>query len=429
MKKLLFLSAIAFSLSSSVKAATYTNNGTGLFSAGATWIGGVAPSASGDGFVITNGTVLYNVDNSSTTGWGASQIQKGGQMLVTNSPSNQVRMLQNGNITIANNGQFNVGTAAAPIQFYGNELQGFVYQPTNAAQIVITSQTNSFNWFGVTNHQASTILTANAPSGTNSITVAALPPSVGSNDVLLVVNGSSASQNSYFYIVSAVTNNSLYFKPLALLGAETNFWPRTAFSATIPSAFPSNSVVSFISCPVAVVEPSYLNQSVSVGGNSNTLSGVLISVQYGFFQQSIGQALNNCTLSGNNGGGACYNYCSATTLNNCTLSGNSGGGACYNCSATTLNNCTLSGNNNGGACNYCSATTLNNCANDTNFLFSQCYQCFVFGTKYNLGDSFGIFQFVLFGFVAILILLVSSAFLYREIVSVCGSTFFPSLFV
>ena len=416
-------------------AATYTNNGTGLFSAGTTWVGGVAPSLSGDQFVITNGTVIYDLTNK-TVAWGGGQIQKGGILQGTNSPLGTVYFLNNGNITISGNGQFNAGQSNAPISYFSQELQGFVYQPTNTAQIILTGQTNSLNWFGQTNRQQAAFLTANGLSGTNCVTVSQLPVSVQSNDVVILANNNVQGQNSYYYVIAAITNNMVYFKQPAQLGAETNYYPRATFSATLPALFPTNSPCVFVSCPIAIFEPSYLNQSVSAGGgNLNTLTGAQISVQYGIFQQSQNQIMNNCTLEGNNAGGACYNSCSATTLNNCTLAGNSGGGACYNscsattlnnctlagnsgggacnnsCSATTLNNCTLAGNNAGGACysfcsattlnnctlagntyggacnNSCSATTLNNCTNDSNALFYQCFQAFIFGTK-SSGDTF-----------------------------------------
>ena len=334
--------------------ATYTNNGSGLFSSGATWIGGVAPSASGDSFVITNGTVLYSQTNQQVF-WGASQIQKGGILLATNSPLGSVFMGMGGNLVFSGNGQFNMTN----INFYGQEYQGFVYQPVGTAQMIFTGQTNSITWSGVANRQCSTFLMTNGNSGATSITVSNLPASCQSNDVVVLVNGSLSSQNSYYYVVSSVVGNVVSFKTLAQLGQETNWWPRASFSASLGAAFPSNSVVVFASCPIAVIETNYLGQSVSTGGISNNVTGVMISVQYGFFSQSSAFNLYNCNIAGCNYGGAVGNYCSAFNLYNCNIAGCNNGGAAYN---------------------SCSAFNLYNCSNDNNSMAIQCFYVLVNST-------------------------------------------------
>ena len=71
MKKLLLI--LLAVLATSMQAANYTSTVSGAFSAGATWIGGVAPTLSNDTWTIAAGhTVSYDVSNATTNPWGAS---------------------------------------------------------------------------------------------------------------------------------------------------------------------------------------------------------------------------------------------------------------------------------------------------------------------------------------------------------------------
>ncbi|HAK93473.1 MAG TPA: hypothetical protein DCM87_00280, partial [Planctomycetes bacterium] len=95
-----------------------------------------------------------------------------------------------------------------------------------------------------------------------------------------------------------------------------------------------------------------------------TLSGVTVT---GGGRIVIGggdsPSIDDCTISGNSGGGVYCCYNSSPTLTNCTISGNSGSGVyCYENSSPTLTNCTISGNSGSGV--YCysgSSPTLTDC--------------------------------------------------------------------
>lgn len=87
-----------------------TSTATGLFSAGATWVGGVAP-VDGDAFIIANThTVTFDMDQSAWAGMASSTINAGGTLIASTTAGAYVLKVV-GNLNV--NGTLQVGTSVA----------------------------------------------------------------------------------------------------------------------------------------------------------------------------------------------------------------------------------------------------------------------------------------------------------------------------
>ena len=342
-------------------AASFTNNGSGQFSVGTTWIGGAAPAAAGDVFVITNGIVTYDTNNSGTTGWGASQIQLGGELRMTNKTTCYFKM--NGNLSGL--GLWTIGNSSNSMTFSVTNTPGCVVQFLTPAQCTMTG-TNNIRIWGDYSHQTNGTLTATALSGTNQIVVSGVPVNVVSNDVITVGNKNNAAQVSYAFVIASVSGNVITLKTLAQLGFETNCYNYTVFYGVTPLILTNGSAFTILSQPVIFYDTSQRNTSIFTASQTNTIAGVL------------------CNGLGN---GLCTS-CNGWTVSNSTANGNASGGFANGCDGWTVSNSTANGNNYGGFANSCEGWTVSNCTNsDSETLYNTCFQIQTINTK-TAGDTF-----------------------------------------
>jgi len=368
--KTLFTIVLLLTSSGLALATAFTSTQSGLFSAGTTWVGGVAPAASGDTFNIAAGHVVTYDVNDRTKAWGVST--NNGELRFTNGIPCSLKMA--GNLS-------GLGVwSALNIDFTASNTPAAVVEFTNGAQCTMTG-TNNIQWTGVTNHQGFAVTTAVALANTNCVTVNSLPSGIRTNDVMAVVNAGSASQNSTFYVVSAITNNTVYFKTNTLFGSETNEYPGIAFTSTIPSLYPTNCAVTFLSCPIAIRQTVQAAISVFTASQTNTLTGVMVNnTGLGVFNSCRGLNLYGCSANGNNSGGFACNSCTVGTITGCSANGNNVGGfACSYCTVGTITGCSANGNNSGGfACYSCTVGTITGCyANGNNSGGFACNSCTV----------------------------------------------------
>ena len=386
-------------------AASFTNNGSGQFSVGTTWIGGAAPAAAGDVFVITNGIVTYDTNNSGTTGWGASQIQLGGELRMTNKTTCYFKM--NGNLSGL--GLWTIGNSSNSMTFSVTNTPGCVVQFLTPAQCTMTG-TNNIRIWGDYSHQTNGTLTATALSGTNQIVVSGVPVNVVSNDVITVGNKNNAAQVSYAFVIASVSGNVITLKTLAQLGFETNCYNYTVFYGVTPLILTNGSAFTILSQPVIFYDTSQRNTSIFTASQTNTIAGVLCNglgnglctscngwtvsnstangnSSGGFANSCNGWTVSNSTANGNASGGFAFN-CNGWTVSNSTANGNASGGFANGCDGWTVSNSTANGNNYGGFANSCDGWTVSNCTNsDSETLYNTCFQIQTINTK-TAGDTF-----------------------------------------
>jgi len=336
-------------------AASFTNNGSGQFSVGTTWIGGAAPAAAGDVFVITNGIVTYDTNNSGTTGWGASQIQLGGELRMTNKTTCYFKM--NGNLSGL--GLWTIGNSSNSMTFSVTNTPGCVVQFLTPAQCTMTG-TNNIRIWGDYSHQTNGTLTATALSGTNQIVVSGVPVNVVSNDVITVGNKNNAAQVSYAFVIASVSGNVITLKTLAQLGFETNCYNYTVFYGVTPLILTNGSAFTILSQPVIFYDTSQRNTSIFTASQTNTIAGVLCNgLGDGLCNSCNGWTVSNSTANGNSSGGFATS-CNGWTVSNSTANGNTYGGFAVSCNGWTVSNSTANGNTSGGFAHSCNSWTVSN---------------------------------------------------------------------
>jgi len=351
-------------------AASFTNNGSGQFSVGTTWIGGAAPAAAGDVFVITNGIVTYDTNNSGTTGWGASQIQLGGELRMTNKTTCYFKM--NGNLSGL--GLWTIGNSSNSMTFSVTNTPGCVVQFLTPAQCTMTG-TNNIRIWGDYSHQTNGTLTATALSGTNQIVVSGVPVNVVSNDVITVGNKNNAAQVSYAFVIASVSGNVITLKTLAQLGFETNCYNYTVFYGVTPLILTNGSAFTILSQPVIFYDTSQRNTSIFTASQTNTIAGVLCNgLGNGLCTSCNGWTVSNSTANGNSSGGFA-NSCNGWTVSNSTANGNTYGGFAHSCNGWTVSNSTANGNASGGFANSCNGWTVSNSTANGNTSGGFAFNC------------------------------------------------------
>ena len=291
--------------------AAFTSTQSGNFSAGSTWVGGSAPSASGDTWTIASGhTVVYDTDNSAAAaGWGASVVT--GSLTMTNA---QCYFKVGGNLSGA--GTWRIGSPANPILFNADNTPMVVVEFTGAAQCTMAG-TNNLVWYGATNHVWNGFLSNTATVGATSLSLSNLPASIGTNDVFWM-GRTNQGQIGEFYFVDSVSGNTINLKSVLTL---TNTWPGSVFTNTsVTVANRSNGTpVSVLSCPIVVIEKSPRAISTITASQTNTIIGVRFqNLGKGLGTSCSGWTVNNCTVNNCSNGGLGSTSCYGWTVNNCT---------------------------------------------------------------------------------------------------------------
>ena len=120
--------------------ATITSNAvTGNWTAGATWIGGVAPGAADIGVIVSGANITVNANITV----GSIQVNAGG---ILNGSSSNIVLLNNW----TNNGTFNVGTST--VLFNGTGSQTINGTGTVSFKNIVVNNTNGAAGMGVTAH-------------------------------------------------------------------------------------------------------------------------------------------------------------------------------------------------------------------------------------------------------------------------------------
>ncbi len=355
-------------------ATAYTSTQSGPFSANATWGGGGHPSASGDTFTISTGnTVLYDVNNQTQTGWGASTVTGTLNMANGATGGGPVYFLMNGNLS--GTGSWTIGTNGNPITYSATNSPNVYIQFTNSAQCTM-STARMLAWYG-TSHVYNAYLSSAVAVGATSIIVSNVPAWLGANDVFwMAPTNTTQGQGGDYYIVSSVSGSGPYTINIVTSypTGQSNFFPGITFSSSVPTKGRTvGTQVGIFGASVVILEPQQRAVSTFTSSFSNSVTQCCL--------QNLGKGLasttscngwnvfyssaNNC-----NNGGLAYSSCngwnaSYNTANNCA-NGGLASSSCvgWNVFYNTANNC----NNGGLASSSCvgwnaSYNTANNCDN------------------------------------------------------------------
>jgi hypothetical protein len=295
-------------LSFTASATAYVTTASGNFSAGATWVGGVAPSLGGDTWSNAPGlTLTYDVDNHLTSGWGA--CTNSGFLVMTNLPC---YLLMNGNL--AGKGTNLIGSATTPVPFTSSNTPMCYIQFTNGTAQLTMIGTNSMPMYG-TPHLTNMYLSSFAELGATSITVSNVPSWLNTNDVLWIApTNTTQGQGGEYYMVGSISGHTISF--LQTLTGNTNFLPGNVLVTSIPTTHRQvGCQIAVLSCSVVFLEMQPRTISTITAILTNTIIGVTL--------QNLGLGL---AYSGCSGWTASYN-----TANNC----NNGGLAYTDCCGWT----------------------------------------------------------------------------------------------
>ena len=310
-----FLACLLLAFTASATA--YVTTASGNFSAGATWVGGVAPSLGGDTWSNAPGlTLTYDVDNHLTSGWGA--CTNSGFLVMTNRPC---YLLMNGNLS--GKGTNFIGSATTPVPFTSSNTPMCYIQFTNSTAQLTMIGTNSMPMYG-TPHLTNMYLSSFAELGATSITVSNVPSWLNTNDVLWIApTNTTQNQGGEYYMVGSISGNTISFQQT--LTGNTNFLPGMVLKTAIPTTHRQlGCQVAVLSCSVLFLEM----QQRTVSTITTILTNTIVGIQL----QNLGQGLAySCS-----GWTASYN-----TANNCN-----NGGLAFNSSGWTASYNT---NTNSGA--------------------------------------------------------------------------------
>ena len=358
MKKIYFLFCLVYLICFSVFSAAYTNTTSGLFSSGATWIGGVAPSSTLDSWAVaTNTTLIYDVNNRSTAGWGPITVN--GSLLMTNDCC----------IVLASNmslyGTWTIGSYTNPIVMSSTNTPTVVIEFTNLAQCTIY-RNSAINWYGSTNYIWNTYLSTTALLGTNVFTVSNMPPSSFVGEVIGTGRSGTVGVYSQYFMISSITGNQITVQSVP--DYRTNYYPGITIQTTNNTLLPVGSCLSFLAQPIEMVETVKRGSGSAFGlygGNSNYIQGVLSQNATRSISLSANLILNystavignlgyqnaNCLMTNDLAFGCVCgldnNGQSGLILKNCVINNCSSGGAVGNCGGRFYN-CTVNNTSNGG---------------------------------------------------------------------------------
>jgi len=210
--------------------ATITSTQTGNFSAGSTWVGGVAP-VDGDSFVIATGhTVTYNVASPVTNGFGDSDIY--GILQTQLNTSTTLRM--NGRLRIRTNGTYHA-RAGHTLQFRGSAASSHIlYQLEESGSSLIMEGSDGM---------PTTTLSAGANEGSTSFSFTSATNfaigewfAVFDNTTSQAGNAGDSTLRDEGFWVHDISGNTVYFRQF--VGPES-----TVVSASGTSLVVENSKV------------------------------------------------------------------------------------------------------------------------------------------------------------------------------------------
>lgn len=187
--------------------ATITSAGSGNFSAGATWVGGVAP-VNGDGFIIaaTHTVVVDNATLIPVTGYAASSISG----ILQHAATGVSTLRMDGSLTVANGGTYHM-RGNAILEFRGTTVQyrGLIINGAASTNLIIEGADG----------MQSTTLSANADNGVTSFSVADSTNfaigewiAVYDNTTSQAGNAGAATLRDEGFWIHDISGNTIYFR-------------------------------------------------------------------------------------------------------------------------------------------------------------------------------------------------------------------------
>ena len=358
MKYFFLLELLMFSLGVDAAMFVSTNAGgfpdsasSGLFSAGTSWIGGVAPSADGDFWTIKGSvTIIYDVDNSAqTSGWGGNTTSTGctnnGTLVMSNAYPCYMKM--NGSLYGSNTASWFVGSAAAPITNSTTNTETCIIE-FKAGSCAMPG-TNTIQFYGTTNMWSDYLYNAtasNANIGSTNLFFTNTVVGVASNDVIYLSNPAIRALGGNTHIVYGVWSNCIVLNATAGTNQPiglTNTWSGESFAGVVSVNNRTNAMVCKLTRPIVIYQRTKITSTgVFTVCKTNTFIGVRFS---------------------NFGQGPIYN-CTGITITSCVGNNNSSGGFASTCTGGTITSCVGNNNSSGGIANNCSGITITSCTNN-----------------------------------------------------------------
>ena len=359
--------ALLFALAAipSLAGTAFTSAQSGLWDTPATWVANSGyPQAAGDTFTIATGhTVIYDIDNSATAGFGASVITGTLQMTHTN----QCFFKMNGNIT--GTGPWVIG--------YTNPTGGTVgmsYAANHLPYVVVLftsgrdnrNLNNGFRCYGDTNAPLVAYLSNSVAIAGTQLWVSNAIPLV-SNDVIFLGRTDIMGTGGSIHLVTNCNANEIDIgAPINFVAANTNTWWGQAVTA-LAQARTTGAIVVNLSRPVVIAnnpaQGFFLancswntligNRFQSMGSvqslstvNYTCLNGV-VSVASSAILSGASNTVYNCVAEQNGGSFGLANGCSYSTFTN-DLILNANQPVLYNPILCNATNCGGWGCQNGG---------------------------------------------------------------------------------
>ena len=381
MKHFALLALLGLSLEADAAMFVSTNAGGfpgstsyGLFSAGTSWIGGVAPSTDGDFWTINGAvTIIYDVDNSAhANGWGGNTTSTGctnnGTLVMSNAYPCYMKM--NGSLYGSNTASWFVGSAAAPITNSTTNTETCIVE-FKAGSCAMPG-TNTIQFYGTTNMWSDYLYNAtasNANIGSTNLFFTNTVVGVASNDVIYLSNPAIRGQGGNTHIVYGVWSNCIVLNATAGTNQPiglTNTWSGESFAGVVSVNNRTNAMVCKLTRPIVIYQRTKITStSVFTAGKTNTFIGVrFTNCGQGPINNCNGSTITSCVGNNNSNGGIAYN-CNGITITSCVGNNNYNGGIANNCNGSTITSCVGNNNTFGGIAYTCNGSTITSCTNNT----------------------------------------------------------------
>jgi hypothetical protein len=295
--------------------AAFTNTTSGLFTTGATWVGGTAPNASNDSWLIVAGTTVEYDGYNTNTPWAASVVN--GTLLVTNT-SRLVWCEMLGNIS--GTGNVSVGTAVLPIPQVSTNVETVVF--CFRAGTFTMTKSGAFNWYfenRIVSNVVWSPLSVTATQGANQVTLT-YDLGLRTNDIIFIdaplsVQTYTISTNTHFVVadynastkVVTLGNNTNWIGDRWTgVGASASQWQGVNRVGLINLGNRSNAV-----CGVTLLSRAglvyYKTRPSSVGVFNNSDYGIVAglrvqNVDLGMLNGRTGWQSSHCVATGCNVG-------------------------------------------------------------------------------------------------------------------------------